>query len=121
MLTGTVCDNLSMRHEYRGVNKSKGVPALNTLLLERNVNAFLTIARSDPRVLSGMLETLRRFREEGIHGKCAAEAIRYHLVETESVKSEDPHTISNRLMTCTHLTEGARKLLEARLRYDDIN
>lgn len=80
---------------------------MDTLLLERRMNNFLATARSNPNVWQGVIDTLYRFNDEGIDERCEAEAIRCHLVVTES--------------TCTHFIEGARKLLSARLRYEDMN
>ena len=86
---------------------------MNALVLEQKVNEFLTIARSNPRVWAGLVATLQRFPEEGIHGRCVFEAYKAHL--TETLWEETPQLLQTSL---TRLIPDARKMIAAQLQYE---
>ena len=85
---------------------------MNALALEQKVNEFLAIARSNPRVWAGLVATLRRFPDEGIHGRCVSEAHHAHL--TETIWEDSPSELR---MSNTRFTNDARKMIAANLNY----
>jgi len=89
----------------------------DTILIERRVKGFISDARSNPRVWSGILRTLRLYPEQGIHVRCVFEATKAQLTETVQMESTEPRVVSPKLITVTRFTESARKIIAAELRY----
>ena len=88
-----------------------------SMTIERGVASFLQEARSDTtgRVWSGLIKTLHRKPDEGIHGQCAYELVRRGLTKTVRIGTHDARVMSPKLLTYTTLTRAAQRELMQQL------
>ena len=89
--------------------------------MERRVSAFIDAAKvaqmnGQPRVWDGIIASLKRYSDEGVHGGCAFEAHTAGLLETIRIESEDVHIVSPKLQTLTRFTPAASREIMQQLR-----